>query len=260
MTQELVQAETKEMTAYAPPDGGWADDGNADIAPAFPIVSILQPMSQVVNAVAGWFHHSDTDEIASDFDCVPLVKRETRAMFVDNDDKPICRSDDGIVPAPRQRLWNMEAGIRVKVNGASLGVPPVTPRDCANCPFSDWNGAEPPVCGNSYQIIVARNGDPDDLVQLRLKGTSIKPYRDFVRKKLAPRRIPMFFFQFHLTTEEKTAPSRKWYQLVIDAAPLTENDARTYSEVISQHRARIETAVKEAGGEVEEWVDDGAFE
>jgi hypothetical protein len=92
-------------------------------------------------------------------------------------------------------------------------------------------------------------------VQVRIKGTSIKPFRQWVSRKLAPKRIPMFFFQVHLTTEEKTAPTRKWYQLVIESAPLNADDARVYSHIINAHRARIEQAVRESGGEVEEWAE-----
>lgn len=258
MTQALTSAEPKAMTEYVAPDGGWNSDGNEDIPPSFPIVSIVQPMSQIPKAMPGWFFHSDTEEQTADFDGVFLVRRETRAMFVDGDDKPVCRSDDGQNPAPRQRLWNMEAGSRISINKQTHGVPPIAPRDCANCPFSDWGDGVPPLCGNQYVVIAARNGDPEDLVQVRLKGTSIKPFRQWISKKLAPKRFPMFFFQVHLETEEHTEPSKKWHQLTIQSAALSEADARTYNNVLNLHRARIEHAVKEAGGEVEEWVTDDA--
>ena len=262
MTQAIVSAEPKPVTDYTPPEGGWASDGNEDIPPAFPIVSIVQPMTQLKNAIPGWFYASDTEECTSDFDCVPLVRRETRALFVEGDDKPWCRSDDGRVPAPRQKLWNLEAGSRITVGKDSHGVPPIAPKDCANCVFSDWGDGAPPMCGNAYAIIAARNGDPDDLVQLRIKGTSIRPFRQWVSRKLAPKRLPMFFFQLHLTTEEHTEPGRKWHQMVIESSPLNEADARIYNDVISAHRARIETAVRETGAEVDAWEDpaDLAFE
>lgn len=262
MTTSLVPKEQQELTAWTPPEGGWASDGNEDIAPAFPIVSILQPMSQVAKAIPGFFYHSDTEEQSGEFDGVLLVRRETRAMFVNGDDKPICRSDDGKVPAPRQKLWQLDAGSRVTVGNADYGVPPVAPKDCANCVFSDWGDGVPPLCGNSYVIIAARNGDPEDLIQLRLKGTSIRPFKQWVSKKLAPRREPMYFHQVHLTTEEHTEPGRKWHQLVIASSKLDEADAQMYSEVINAHRARIETAVTAEGGAVDEWEDpaDLAFE
>ncbi len=253
MTQALINADAKAITEWTAPDGGWASDGNEDIAPAFPIVSIVQTTSQITKPIPGFFYHSDTEDQTADFDGVLLVRRENRAMFVKGDDKPICRSDDGRNPAPNQRLWAMEPGSRVAFeSGESYGVP-MKPNGCDNCPFSVWNGDQPPLCSNSYVIIAARNGDPEDLVQLRLKGTSIRPFRQWVARKLAPKRLPMFFFQVHLTTEEKTAPSRKWHQLVIESNPMEESDARTYSEVINAHRARIEHAVREAGGEVEAW-------
>ena len=257
-TKELTPAEPREMMAWTPPSDGWASDGNEDIEPTFPMVTLLQPMSQVSNARAGWFHHSDTEQQTPDFDGVLLVRRQTRAMFVKGDEKPICRSDDGVVPAPRQRLWAMEPGDRITFeSGKDFGVP-MAPRDCEACPFSVWNGDEPPLCSNSYVVIAARNGDPDDLVQIRFKGTAIKPFRQWVSKKLAPKRLPMYFFAIHLEAEEHTEPSRKWWQPVFRSAPLEETDARVYSEIINRHRARIERAVQEAGGEVEAWDDDDA--
>lgn len=255
MPTDLIPAEQKELTAWTPPEGGWASDGNEDIPPAFPIISILQPMSQVAKAIPGFFYHSDTEEQSGEFDGVLLVRRETRAMFVNGDDKPICRSDDGKMPAPRQKLWQLDAGSRISVGTETHGVPPIAPKDCANCVFSDWGDGVPPLCGNSFVIIAARNGDPEDLVQLRLKGTSLKPFKQWVSRKLAPKREPMFFYQVHLTTEEHTEPGRKWHQLVIDSQKLTEADAQEYSDVINAHRARIEHAVVEAGGDVTEWED-----
>jgi hypothetical protein len=256
---DIVPTGQKELTAWTPPPGGWASDGNEDIPPAFPIVSIVQPMSQIAMPVPGWWYHSDTGEQTGEFVGVLLVRRETRAMFVKGDDKPICRSDDGKVPVARTRLWEMEPGDRLAFeNGENYGVP-LKPKDCDDCPFSVWRGSDPPLCGNSYIIIAARNGDQDDLVQVRLKGTSIKPFRQWIRTKLAPKREPMYFYEVRLTTEEKQAPSRKWHQLVIEANPLTEAEAQQYSIILGEHRARIEHAVREAGGEVEQWIDpDGA--
>ena len=256
MTQ-VIPAETTAMSEWLAPEGGWASDGNEDIAPAFPIISIVQPMTQIQGGIPGFFHHSDSGDQTGDFDGVLLVRRETRALFAKGDEKPVCRSDDGRNPVPHQRLWEMET-VTLE-NGDRKAVPMLaTQPNCANCPFAQWGGKygdEPPPCSNSYIVIAARNGDPEDLVQVRIKGTSIKPFRQWVSRKLAPKRIPMFFFQVHLTTEEKTAPTRKWYQLVIESAPLNADDARVYSHIINAHRARIEQAVRESGGEVEEWAE-----
>jgi hypothetical protein len=43
--------------------------------------------------------------------------------------------------------------------------------------------------------------------------------------------------------------------MVIESAPLNADDARVYSAIINAHRARIEQAVRESGGEVEEWAE-----
>ena len=254
---ELVTTESKTVTNYTAPPAGWNSDGNEDIQPAFPTVSIVQPMTQIEKAIPGWFYHSDTEEQTGDFDGVFLLRRETRAMFVNDDENPVCRSDNGKVPAPRQRLWNMEAGARIGINKQTYGVPPIAPKDCANCVFSDWGDGVPPLCANQYVIIAARNGDPDDLVQVRLKGTSIKPFRQWVAKKLAPKGLGMYFFQVHLETEERTEPTKKWHQVVISSSQMTERDALVFNDILTLHRARIEHTVKEAGAEVEGWADDG---
>lgn len=261
-TKELTPAKPREMMTWTEPDGGWASDGNEDIEPTFPMVTLLQPMSQVASARPGWFFHSDTEKQTPDFDGVLLVRRQTRAMFVKGDDKPICRSDDGMTPAPRQKLWTLSAGTELLYDsGEKKAVPGFTPSECEQCPFSVWNGDEPPLCSNAYVVIAARNGDPEDLVQIRFKGTGIKPFRQWVSRKLAPKRLPMYFFAVHLEAEEHTGPSRKWWQPVFSSHPLEETDARTYSDIINRHRARIERAVQEAGGEVAEWDDgDAPFE
>lgn len=238
MTQIAVP-EPKELVAY---EGQLPSDGNEDVPPAFPIVSIVQPMSQIPKAIPGWFYHSDTGEQAAEFDGVLLYRKDTRAMFIDGDDKPVCRSNDGKTPARNQRLWTMET---IKLNGSQHAVPPVAPANCANCVFSDWGDGAPPVCGNAYVIIAARNGDPEDLVQLRLKGTSIKPFRQWVSKTLAPHRLRMYQHQVHLETEEKTGPSRKWHQLVITSHPVEDmDDVLTYASLLGQHQERIDEAVE----------------
>ena len=237
MTQ-LITSEPKGLVTY---DGSLPSDGNEDVPPAFPIVSIVQPMSQIPKAVPGWFYHSDREEQTAEFDGVLLYRKDTRAMFVDGDDRPVCRSNDGKVPARNQRLWTME---RFRLNGSDHAVPPVAPSSCANCIFSDWGDGAPPVCGNAYAIIAARNGDPEDLVQLRLKGTSIKPFRQWVSKTLAPHGLRMYQHQVHLETEEKTVPSRKWHQLVVSSQAIEDMDlVLTYAEILGQHQDRIAEAI-----------------
>ena len=256
---QVIPAEPSAVVRYDTPDGGWMD-GNDDIEPAFPMVTIMQPMSQVEGNMPGFFFHSDTGEITSDFDCVPLVRHQTRALFVKGDDKPLCRSADNKAPLPLQRLWALPAGSKLSVGNRERQKPDMPqPLNCAACPFSEWGGefgAEPPLCGNADVIVVARNGDVNDLAMLRIKGTSLKPYRDWVKRKVLPRRLPSYAFSLHLETEEHVEPGRKWYQLIVRAAELSKAETYEYHAVVQAFRARIETAVRDSGGDVEEWADE----
>ena len=263
MTQ-LVSKDENAVVAYETPDGGW-QDGNDDLAPAFPMVTIMQPMSQVKGNTPGFFFHSDTGEVTSNLFCVPLTRTRTRAIFTMGDEKPLCRSFDAVVPAPRQRLWQapLLGGERITLANAPHRVPPVAPANCASCIFSDWggpNGDEAPPCKEADLIVIARNADIGDLAMLRINGTSLKPYRDWIKNRVLPKRLPSYAFSLDLETVEMNKPGKKWWQLVVRSNELTLAEQWSYYTVVKEFRTRIETAVKEAGGEVEEWVDDQPFE
>lgn len=242
-TKTLVTTDgtTSAVTTWAPPAGGWEDDGNSDIAPSFPTITIVQPTSRMPGAErhVGEFWHSDRETYEAELSVVGLVKRETRALFEDGSDTPVCMSADGKAPQPNMKLWGQEF---VKTRDGSKGVPFGTaPSACDMCPFSMWVGDTPPICQSSYVILVDR-GD-DDLAQLRIKGKSVKPYREFVKRRLAPKRLPLFTFRLHLAAEVRSDVGKKWAELVVSGEPLSQSDAVRYNEILRAHRARFEQAV-----------------
>lgn len=225
-------------------DFEWADDGTADIAPSFPIIKIVQATSTMQNSGkhAGEFWRSDTEEYAPTIEVVALFSKDTRAYFEEGKDAPSCASDDGVYPRPNQPLWQGQAA----------------PQFCDQCPLSAWKDDNPPKCRNSKVVLVDHEGE---LAQLRLTGTAIKPFRQFVAKKLKPRKLPLCSQKLHLYTSEESGGGKKWYQLHIDAEALTPTDASQYNAVLRYERQRFEEAVRdthdaEPQGDGVEW-DDG---
>jgi len=241
MTTAITNRDTGEVVFYTAPDGGWESDGNEDIAPAFPTITIVQPTSRMPGAEkhVGEFYHSDRETYEATLDVVGLVKRETRALFADGSDTPVCMSADAKAPSQNMPLWRMET---VKTRDGEKGVPFGTaPSACDMCPFSMWVGDSPPICQSSYVILVDR-GD-DDLAQLRIKGKSVKPYREFVKRRLAPKRLPLFTFRLRLAAEVRSDVGKKWAELVVTGEPLSQPEATRYNEILRAHRGRFEQSV-----------------
>lgn len=216
---------TTEVATWTPPQGGWSSDGNDDIAPAHPMISLTPPISATKEKPAGEFWHSDQEVSTPKLDVVILFRRDTRALFEKGNTEPICRSDDGKRPARDMPLWELEEVVLDKQGKVSV---PRFPGQCSICPFSEWVDDAPPACSNSYVLLVDRGNN--DLAQLRIKGTSIKPYRDFIAKKPAGK--PTYFFRTTITAEEKTKGTNRWYQMAFKAVPLEEEEARRYDALL----------------------------
>lgn len=253
-------------------DEEWESDGTENIRPSFPVIKIVQGTSTMDGAgdKAGQFWHSDTEEFEEALDVTALLMRDTRAMFEEDADKPVCVSVDGKAPLPNQPLWAKES-VTVQANGerATLDVPaPQT--SCAECPFSAWGeDGSPPPCKASLAVMVHR-GD-GTLAQLRVSGKSLRPWRSFVAKKCKPSRIPLYGYALRLTTVRKVEerPTRIWNELVIAGALQKPALAREYSNMIAEQRRAFEEAVaRDAEPDEEEatapagseWLDAAEFE
>jgi hypothetical protein len=64
-----------------------------------------------------------------------------------------------------------------------------------------------------------------------------------VKRKLAPKRLPLFLFRLHLSGVVKSDVGKKWAELAIDAEPLNQEDALRYNEILRAHRSRFEHSV-----------------
>lgn len=204
-------------------------DGNEDIQPSFPIIKLVQSTSSMKDSSkhAGEFWHSDYEDYTPTLDVVALLKRDTRAYFKD-EDQPACASNDGVVPRENQPLW---AGKE-------------QPSACAECPFSQWGpNDEPPPCRESIVLLVDRGGDEPDLAQLRLNAMSFRPYKRFVSRKLAPKKLPIYTQRLHLTTNEKHDAGKKWFELVIENEPLPRAAVEEYVKILHAERERFTQSV-----------------
>lgn len=252
-----TSATPKELTAYDPDKGlaqvdewgteSWADDGTSDIAPSFPMIQIVQATSKVADDAGkhgGEFWHTDRGEYENFVEVVALLRKETRALFSKGEDQPLCRSFDGIAPAPRQKLWQRQEF--ADKTGAIVPVPHAEPATCASCHFSQWIDDEPPPCGKADELLVYRKDD-GTFARMRFSGTGIKPLRQFIAKKCAPKRIPLCAYTLTISTVRHSANGNTWYEPVIDAELMGVKEARAFNDLLLQYRGEFEREVQDQG-------------
>lgn len=237
--------------------GDWESDGNEDIQPSFPTITIVQNTSRMEGADnhVGEFWHSDWEAYTPEVECVGLVKRDTRALFEEGSDKPVCMSADGKVPLANMPLWekdyvSVRGGASIKV-GAAVS-------ECMDCPFGQWINDAPPVCKESFVLLVDRG--EGDLAQLRFGGMSIRPYKQFVSRKLAPKKLPLFSHRLVLSTKGQSDAGKKWRELVIEGELMRPTEAQRYNDILRAQRERFEKGITSEGGQVEQWMDGPAIE
>lgn len=232
----------------------WESDGTEAITPSFPVIKIVQATSNMAGAGqhGGDFWHSDRETYEKELRVVGLLRRETRALFVDGSESPACISADGERPLANQPLW---MGETFSVNEQTYNVPlGAQPSRCATCPFAQWINSAPPLCKNSDVLLVQR--EDGSLAQLRLSGKSIKPFNGFVAKKCRPRGIPLYAYRLTLATERKSeGANKRWYELQIAGELMTPTEAREYSDMLRLYRSQFEATLREGTGETAEPLD-----
>lgn len=226
----------------------WEDDGTSDAQPIFPVIKIVQGTSTMDGAGrhGGDFWHSDSETFDSTLNVVALLKRETRAMFEADSDAPVCMSADGVFSLPNMPLWD---GRETVIAGGEERFVPIsvdTKVACEGCPFSRWQeDGTPPPCKQSSVLLVDRG--EAGLAQLRVAGKSLKPLRQFIGRKCAPKKIPLYAYRLTLSTEEKNEPGKKWHQLVIAGELMSPTVAKGYSDQLRAQRERFDAGLKDAG-------------
>lgn len=206
-------------------------DGNEDIPASYPAIKIVQATSVMQGSKkhVGEFWHSDVEDYEPTLDVVGILKRDTRAYFPEGAQEPACASNDGIVPRADQALWKDKE----------------QPASCAECPLSVWgDDGTPPPCRESMVLLVDRNPDGyPDLAQLRIGGMSIRPYKRFVGRKLAPKKLPIYTQRLHLTTAEKAEAGKNWMELIIEGEPLPREKVLEYVALLRVERSRFEQSL-----------------
>lgn len=231
---------TREIVTWD--DIQWDDDGSEAVRAVFPTVRLVQAVSTMEGSTKhiGDWHRSDTDAyIPSPMALGVLAMRRTRALWEKGNDTPLCRSDNGSVPAPRQPVW---ANDSIKFDGKSYDLNG-EPRSCAECPFSQWGDDDkPPVCKASLVLMADLNvdGDKPELAQVRLSTTSIKPFEQFVARRVAPRGRKLCQFRFELGSEETVGGGNKYQRVTVYAEDLPKEKAIGYAGLLRDMRAAFE--------------------
>jgi len=242
-----IQTETGEVMDWSELDGiDFGDTGIEEVKPYFPNVKVVQGSSGMAGASkhGGHFWHSDSQEFSEDLDIVPMLRRETRALFGTGDSKPMCTSNDGKFPLDNQRLWDGRHVISVGEGDSNIrqvDVPKVAPNGCANCVFSEWPKGGKPVCPSSDVWLVNRGTDEKpDLAQLRLSGMSIGPMIAWVKREVKPRSLAPFFYRLRLSNKEHVEGTRKWQDLVVESTKRTPREIRATGDLLNRYRAEFD--------------------
>ena len=244
MASKELTTKTETTTAIETWDDiDWGDDGSEDVRPSYPVVKLVQAVSTMKDSTKhiGDWHRSDTDTyMPSPIAVGILAMKRTRALWEKGTDTPLCRSDDARVPAPRQPQWEGQE----------------QPRTCAECPFSQWGEDDtPPACKASMVLFADLNvdGETPEMAQVRLSTTSIKPFDQFVARRVVPKGRKLCQFRFELGSEEQQGGGNKYQRLTVYADDLPKAKAVEYATRLRADREAFEAAAREVAHD-----DDGA--
>ena len=124
---------------------------------------------------------------------------------------------------------------------------------CAACPFSDWQpDGSAPLCRESRVLLIERDDD-GTLAQLRLGGMNIRPFVQFVARKLKPKKLPLYSQRLYLAIAEHRRDGNTWNEVEIGSELLSVEAGMAYSEILREQRQRFESTL---GGAQAEWIDE----
>ena len=201
------------------------DSGIDDVQPSFPQVKLVQAVSKMVDSGkhGGDFWRSDTEEYLPSLTLVPIYRRITRAYFEEASEKPDCSSSDGVYPNDYVTLW-AERNERM-------------PSSCNDCPLSAWGeDGVPPPCSESWVFLCDLGGE---LVQLRIRGKNIRPWKSYISRRLAPKRLPLYSHELTVKASRKTAGQNTWYEMELTPRVLTVGEGLKYQEVLRAYREQF---------------------
>lgn len=200
-TQELIVHGGSEVVAHY---GAAVATGLEDVAPLLPTnIQLVQPVTRdPKGARPGQFLDVLTEEAFDELVVVPLKVTKQRVYFPpgsDLDADPLCRSNDGKVPAPR------------------VDTPQAT--SCASCPYSQWYGGQRPPCNEKLQFLfIVKEGPLAYLPRyFSVGGVSIIPAttvlkrirQDIIRAARMPEPLHLALYDYYFTLKSEKAVGKK---------------------------------------------------
>ena len=238
----VIEPRTTDLAELLDQIGEFAPDGAEDLQITFPSIKLIQGTTRGIAGSSkhiGEFYHEDTGEYEDALEVIPLYMQTQRALFEEDLESPSCMSVDGAEPLPNQPLWRKNVA---KFKNGDWEVPLTgQPRICAACPLSQFaEDGTPPVCGETILMMVQR--DDESFARLRIGRTGLKPVRDAAKKlQYKGKRLPIFTAMWTFRSFEKEAPGRKWSQLEVSTAPLSNDEIVRISKLAMDIRRDIQT-------------------
>lgn len=230
----LVANETKDVALYSAPEGGWASDGNDDAPIHYPLIKMVHATSRMTDDApkhAGEFWHDDLERFTETLEIVGLVRKDSRALFMEGSESPVCRSSDGKTPEPGGEIWGMEM-VQLRKAAQPQMLPHAEPSSCASCVFGQWFDKTPPPCKSSIVLLVDRPGIGP--ARMQLSGKSIRPYNDLIGR-IRGKKHRLFFYKLTLSTVRKSEGGNTWYELApIKAELLPVEEMHRYNEIVRE--------------------------
>jgi hypothetical protein len=237
-------------------DAPLPDDGTGEIKLRIPEIRVTYSQSTHEGSSdhVGQFFTTDDEQFHRTILVTPLRSQGTRVMF--NPDRenpsPLCMSADGVYPLSDMTLWTKES---ITMKGWGKLVVPPEPKSCEECPFAEWGYDQegnrlPPACSDSIDLLVVRheNGRP---ARIRLHGTALGPFRDWVGSKLKPRKASLLSQVLDLSTKPVKGAGNSWFEIIWNSKDLDRRMSAYYGTVLKEYEALFESVLRdtEAAGD-----------
>ena len=212
-----------------------------------PRMKVVQPTSK--KGTAGNFKMNLTGEEFPELPILAIKVEQGRVMWIEDNDKPVCRSLDGYVPDPRIEEPPSSVCIAKKqLKSGKIFTKPM-------CPHAIWGKESgPPACNQVYSLLCLDLGQ-DLPFWLPISGASITPLRNFL-SVINIRRKPLWEFSTDLSLEERTEPHRHY---VLNFAPPIPLEDATRDHVLEIVRGlKHETVQRTFDAEEEAEAEDAA--
>lgn len=173
--------------------------------------------------------------VADSLIIVPLRIAATRALWPEGkaDGRPICASNDRVYGRPFGEAQEQHLC-----------------RECGHYDDKPWTTERGKGCYRGYALIMAVQSQDDEIALMRLKGTSVKPFKTIVLSHFLRRRgqtpQPAWSKTFEFRAEEQNTEEGPVYVLMPKLLPNTK-ETKPYQEMAQHLRdVRVEAVEPEA--------------